>query len=500
MVRCPNAPRPARIVPPTWPTSVRRPRSWWTWSGISQSAADERVGVHLTDAHRRSMSANSERIRQNLQVSSSGHAHSSEVCIHQVHATTTNQAKSAATNASGSNGRRSPTCSPTPTNRTGTPSAVLDGEDDAALGGRVELGQDDPGQADRLVERPAWARPFWPVVASSTNRVSGVGPGQALVDDAADLRQLVHEVRLGVQAPGGVGDDEVRATRDGRVDGVVDDGPGIGAGRMGHDRDARRGPPRSASCSMAAARNVSAAARMTDVPSAEYRLASLPMVVVLPVPLTPTMRTTAGPPSTDGSGAQARSRGTRRAASSARTAARRPGRVAAGDGPARRRPSASAAPTSPAMSVSSTSSQAGSSSPPPMTPRRRAMNPPRVRSRPASSDPSWIGATAGAAAGSITTDGDPARPRGRRSTRSARVPAIRRARSHRRSLRRSVSQPGSTPSGPCTVSGAASGTASGAASDSAGASRRRRQNAISRPSPARRGVAPRAPGPRRAAG
>ena len=58
---------------------------------------------------------------------------------------------------------------------------VLDGEDDAALGGRVELGQDDPGQPDRLVEgASAWARPFWPVVASSTNSVSGRAPGSRL--------------------------------------------------------------------------------------------------------------------------------------------------------------------------------------------------------------------------------------------------------------------------------------------------------------------------------
>ncbi len=42
---------------------------------------------------------------------------------------------------------------------------------------------------------------------------------------------------------------------------------------------------------MAAARNVSAAARMTDRPWPLNRLASLPIVVVLPVPLTPTTRT-----------------------------------------------------------------------------------------------------------------------------------------------------------------------------------------------------------------
>ena len=48
------------------------------------------------------------------------------------------------------------------------------------------------------------------------------------------------------------------------------------------------------SCSSAAARNVSAAARITDLPWSRSVLASLPIVVVLPVPLTPTTSTTLG--------------------------------------------------------------------------------------------------------------------------------------------------------------------------------------------------------------
>ena len=45
---------------------------------------------------------------------------------------------------------------------------------------------------------------------------------------------------------------------------------------------------------MAAARNVSPAASITFLPSRASRAASLPMVVVLPVPLTPTTRMTCG--------------------------------------------------------------------------------------------------------------------------------------------------------------------------------------------------------------
>ena len=73
---------------------------------------------------------------------------------------------------------------------------------------------------------------------------------------------------------------------------------------------------------MAAARNVSAAARTTRRPLARSRAASLPMVVVLPVPFTPTTSTIAGPPSTAGRGSQcSASRAASSAPSSARTAA-----------------------------------------------------------------------------------------------------------------------------------------------------------------------------------
>ena len=53
-------------------------------------------------------------------------------------------------------------------------------------------------------------------------------------------------------------------------------------------------PAHAVSCSMAAARNVSAAARSTFAPRALKRHASFAIVVVLPVPLTPTTRMTAG--------------------------------------------------------------------------------------------------------------------------------------------------------------------------------------------------------------
>ena len=54
----------------------------------------------------------------------------------------------------------------------------------------------------------AWTRPFCPVVASITSSTSVTRPG-ALVGDSAHLAQLLHEVRLGVEASGGVGQHEV---------------------------------------------------------------------------------------------------------------------------------------------------------------------------------------------------------------------------------------------------------------------------------------------------
>lgn len=54
--------------------------------------------------------------------------------------------------------------------------------------------------------------------------------------------------------------------------------------------------PQVCSWSAAAARKVSAAPRTTVLPSATRTRASLPVVVVLPVPLTPTTMTTPGPP------------------------------------------------------------------------------------------------------------------------------------------------------------------------------------------------------------
>ena len=142
----------------------------------------------------------------------------------------------------------------------------------------------------------AWRRPFWPVVESTVSSVSCGAPGELLVDDAADLAELGHERVLRVQAPGGVDDDDVDAHARGRGGpsrtrprpgrrprGRADD---LAARALGPARSAARRPRRGTCRPRRAA---------TVWPSSRCRChASLPIVVVLPVPLTPTAMITVG--------------------------------------------------------------------------------------------------------------------------------------------------------------------------------------------------------------
>ena len=202
----------------------------------------------------------------------------------------------------------------------------------------------------------------------------GLRLGQPLADRAADLGQLLHEVGLGVQPPRGVHDDDVRSPRAAAASiGVPDDGRRVGARGVGDDAARRCARPRSVSCSMAAARNVSAAARSTFAPRVLKRHASFAMVVVLPVPLTPDDeddRGHASGPASAATGSGSRSRRAPGARAGARPRAAGRGARA----PGRSTSIASSAPRSAAMSASSTCSQASSSgvTPPPSRPRTRA--------------------------------------------------------------------------------------------------------------------------------
>ena len=126
----------------------------------------------------------------------------------------------------------------------GGPSSRGDRQRDPALRGAVELGQDDAGDVDGLVRTPApGGGRSGPVVASITISVSCGAPSRLLLEHAAHLRQLLHQVRLGVKAPGGVRDDHVGAPRLGRCDRVEDDRARVAARRPADDLARRRARP-----------------------------------------------------------------------------------------------------------------------------------------------------------------------------------------------------------------------------------------------------------------
>src|SRR5215471_5042830 len=130
------------------------------------------------------------------------------------------------------------------------------------------------------------------------------------------------------------------------------------AGSAPRSEPTKSAPARCAqisSCSSAAARYVSAAATTTERPCSASLAESLPIVVVLPVPLTPTTRITAG------SWATARTGGSPK--SSVTSSANAALRFASSPRASSRRTSSAVArtPTSPAMSASSSRSQSVSS-------------------------------------------------------------------------------------------------------------------------------------------
>jgi len=81
----------------------------------------------------------------------------------------------------------------------------------------------------------ACLRPFWPVVASRTSSVSCGAP----CDHAPHLGQLLHQVRLRVQAAGRIHDDDVAPAGLRRRDRVEGHGGRVGATLRAHEVGAR---------------------------------------------------------------------------------------------------------------------------------------------------------------------------------------------------------------------------------------------------------------------
>ncbi len=93
--------------------------------------------------------------------------------------------------------------------------------------------------------RRAWLRPFWPVVASSTSRISWGASGSSLPTTARTLRSSSIRLCWVWRRPGRVDEGDVRAAGGRGGDGVVGHGAGVGplglahelgAGALGPDR------------------------------------------------------------------------------------------------------------------------------------------------------------------------------------------------------------------------------------------------------------------------
>ena len=130
-------------------------------------------------------------------------------------------------------------------------------------------------------KRRACCSPFWPVVASRTSSVSCGAPSRRPADDAADLRELVHQVRLRVQPAGGVDDHDVTSPR-ARPDRVVGDRGRVAAALAAARTRARALAPRPRAAPRPRRGRCRRRRACTSRPCSRSFCASLPIVVVLP--------------------------------------------------------------------------------------------------------------------------------------------------------------------------------------------------------------------------
>ena len=169
-------------------------------------------------------------------------------------------ATSAARSRAGSNGRRSSISSPTPDELDRQPELVRDRDGHAALGRAVELRQRDAGHAGRLAEQPRLLQAVLPGRRVDDEQRLVRRALEPALDHAPHLGELLHQVRLRVQAAGGVDDHDVPAPR---ASAPRSRRRRRRRGRRRAGAPTKSAPARSAqisSCSSAAARNVSAGA------------------------------------------------------------------------------------------------------------------------------------------------------------------------------------------------------------------------------------------------
>src|SRR6266480_2452427 len=198
-------------------------------------------------------------------------------------------------NTPSSKGRRSSGRSPTPTNRTGTPSSSRTANTMPPFAEPSVFVSTTPVIVTPSVNARACAIPFCPVWASSTRNVSSTAAPAFLITrpifDSSSINGCFVCRRPAVST---INTSTPRASEALTASNAT--APGS-APRSWAISCAPATRAQISSCAPAAARNVSAAATLTIRPSETSRFASFPIVVVFPEPLTPTTRITESRPS-----------------------------------------------------------------------------------------------------------------------------------------------------------------------------------------------------------
>ena len=136
---------------------------------------------------------------------------------------------SAETNSAALKTPKSSVSSPMPTKRIGIASFCAIASTTPPFGGAVELGDHEP-----VTPKPLWNCSAWATRVLSDGAVEHQQHfvrrgGIEAREHALDLLQLIHQMRLGVQPAGGVGDQHVDVARPRRLQRVEDDRRGLGA-------------------------------------------------------------------------------------------------------------------------------------------------------------------------------------------------------------------------------------------------------------------------------
>src|SRR5215470_12993944 len=198
----------------------------------------------------------------------------------------------ASTNVAGSKGARSSGPSPSPTSFTGTPSSRWTATTMPPLAVPSSLVRIIPVMSTASANTRAWRRPFCPVVASSTSRTSStvacrsitrlIFPSSSISPALVCRRPAVSTMTVSACSP---------------IPSLTASNATLAGSAPSRSDRTTWAPtrcPHVSSWSAAAARKVSAAPSSTDCPSPIRARASLPQALVLPVPFTPTISTTAG--------------------------------------------------------------------------------------------------------------------------------------------------------------------------------------------------------------